>query len=312
MDRFDEMRTFVRVVEAGGISAAAERMAIAKSAVSRRLQELENRLGAQLLLRTTRRISLTDAGRAFYERCLRILDEVEEAELSVSSGQSQVHGTLRVAAPLSFTVRHLTPLIAEFLQRYPGVRLDLDVNDRQINIIEEGVDLTIRIGNLGDSSLIARRLTPIRAVLCASPGYLAEHGEPTSLEALNNHQGLAYGHITEQRQWTLLDKAGNRHIVRPTVRLRANNGDLLLDAAVAGLGVAVIPTFIGHRKLADGHLKQLLPDYEPEQSAAYALYPSRRHLPRRVRVFIDFLVERLGDTPGWERDIPQRRGNAAR
>ncbi|MFO7592592.1 MAG: LysR family transcriptional regulator [Pseudomonadota bacterium] len=300
MDRFDEMQSFVRVVESGGISAAAERLGLAKSAVSRRLQELENRLGVQLLQRTTRRISLTEAGRRFYERCLRILDELEEAEQSLSSEQQQVHGLLRVAAPLSFTLRHLMPIFNEFMYLYPEVRLDLDVEDRQINLLEEGVDLAIRIGRLDDSSLVARRLAPVQTVLCASPDYLTRYGLPRRPEDLNRHLGLNYGHLTDQRQWTLFDRKGMAHSVRPRMRMRANNGDVLLQAALAGLGIAVMPTFICHRELAEGRLQPLLDDYSAEQSAAYALYPSRRHLPLRVRVFIDFIAERLGERPPWD------------
>jgi DNA-binding transcriptional LysR family regulator len=299
MDRFDEMQTFVRVVESNGISAAAERLGMAKSAVSRRLQELENRLGVQLLQRTTRRISLTEDGRQFYERCLRILDELEEAEQSLSSEQQRVHGRLRVAAPLSFTLRHLTPLLNEFMQRYPAIRLDLDVEDRQVNLLEEGVDLAIRIGKLDDSSLVAKRLVPVQMVLCASPDYLAAHGEPKQPEDLQHHIGLSYGHVSDQRQWTLFDHSGRAHLLRPNIRLRANNGDLLLASLLANLGVAIMPTFICHQELAEGRLQRLLPDYRAEESAAYALYPSRRHLPRRVRVFIDFLAERLGGQPPW-------------
>jgi DNA-binding transcriptional LysR family regulator len=254
----------------------------------------------QLLQRTTRRIHLTEDGRQFYERCLRILDELEEAERSLSSEQQRVHGLLRVAAPLSFTLRHLTPLFNEFMQLYPEVRLELDVEDRQINILEEGVDLTIRIGKLDDSSLVAKRLAPIRATLCASPDYLVRHGEPLLPEELSRHEGVAYGHLSEQRQWTLFDKHGVAHSARPQIRMRVNNGDVMLASVLAGMGVAVMPTFICHRELAGGQLRRLLPDYHSEESAAYALYPSRRHLPLRVRVFIDFLAERLGERPPWE------------
>ncbi|MGM0593435.1 MAG: LysR family transcriptional regulator [Pseudomonadota bacterium] len=300
MDRFGEMQSFVRVVECGGITPAAERMGLAKSAVSRRLAELESRLGVKLLQRTTRRISLTEDGRHFYERSRVILEELEEAEGSLSSEQQRVHGMLRVAAPLSFTVRHLTPLINAFMQRYPEVQLELDVEDRSINLLKEGVDLAIRIGKLDDSSLVARRLAPVRAVLCASPDYLARHGEPQAPRQLAEHAGLTYGHLSEQRQWTLYDSAGTAHSIRPKTRMRVNNGDVILEAALAGLGLAVMPTFICYRELAAGRLRQVLPDYHAEASAAYALYPSRRHLPLRVRVFIDFLVEHLSESPPWE------------
>lgn len=299
MDRFEEMQSFVRVVESGGISAAAERLGMAKSAVSRRLQQLENRLGAQLLQRTTRRISLTEDGRQFYQRCLRILDELEEAEQELSSEQQRVHGVLRVAAPLSFTLRHLAPLLNEFMQRYPEVRLDIDVEDRQINLLEEGVDLAIRIGKLDDSTLVARRLAPIPAVLCASPAYIERHGLPLQPGDLRQHQGLSYGHLSEQKQWTFFDAQGAAHTAVPPIRMRANNGDLLLESLLAGLGIAVVPTFFCYRELAQGRLVRLLPEYQVPGSDAYAIYPSRRHLPLRVRVFIDFLAAGLGEQSPW-------------
>jgi len=301
MDRFDEMQTFVRVVESGGISAAAERLAIAKSAVSRRLQELENRLGVELLRRTTRRIGLTEEGRIFYERCLRILDEVDEAENTLRDEQRQVQGLVRLAAPLSFTLRHIAPLLTEFMQRYPGVRLDLDLDDRQIDIHKEGMDLTLRLGQLHDSSMVARRLAPVRTIVCASPTYLARHGEPHHPAELSGHQGLSYANLTEQRQWSFTDSAGATHVAHPMIRMRANNGDVLMQAALAGLGVTLMPRFLCYRELAAGSLVPLLDGYHTEESGAYALYPSRRHLPLRVRVLIDFLAERLGDEPPWEK-----------
>jgi DNA-binding transcriptional LysR family regulator len=298
MDRFDEMQSFVRVVDSGGISAAAEKMGIAKSAVSRRLQELENRLGVELLRRTTRRIALTEEGRQFYERCVRILDEVAEVENSLINEQQQVQGLLRMAAPLSLP---LWPLLGEFMQCHPGVRIDLDLEDRYIDILREGVDLAIRIGQLNDSSLVAKRLAPIRVVLCASPAYLERHGEPQTPEQLSEHQGLSYANLTEQRQWSFTDSSGKEHVGRPSIRMRANNGDVLLQAALDGLGIAVMPRFICYRELASGRLRELLSSYNTEESTAYALYPSRRHLPQRVRLLIDFLAERLGDVPPWEK-----------
>jgi DNA-binding transcriptional LysR family regulator len=265
---------------------------------------MENRLGVQLLQRTTRRISLTEDGRNFYQRCLRILDELEEAENSLSSEQQRVHGLLRVAAPLSFTQRHLMPLLDEFLHRYPEVRLELEVGDREINVIEERMDVTIRIGKLDDSSLLARRLTPVRLVVCASPAYLERFGLPEKPEELVVHQGLFYSHLPDHRQWTLYDGEGHSHTAIPQTRLRVNNGDLILEALLAGLGIAVMPTFICHRELGNGSLQQVLDEYSCGESAsAYALYPSRRHLPLRVRVFIDFLADRLGDNPPWEREL---------
>jgi len=300
MDRFDSLQTFVAVVETGGFSAAAVRMDRAKSAVSRQVAALETHLGVQLLNRTTRRLSLTEAGREFHERAQRILADLEEAELSVAAEQTALRGRLRLAAPLSFGVQHLAPALAEFLAQHPELVLDLDLDDRRINLVEEGFDLALRIGELPDSSLVARALAPIRMQLCASPDYLRRHGTPRTPEDLAFHAGLVYGNVPEAQQWRLLDAAGKVHSVKVPARLRANNGDVLLRAARDGLGVVVSPTFITHRALAAGELVPLLPDYRAPGTTAYAVYPSRRHLPQRVRVLIEFLAQRFGDTPYWD------------
>jgi DNA-binding transcriptional LysR family regulator len=300
MDRFDSLHTFVAVVEAGSFSAAAVRLDRAKSAVSRQLAALEAHLGVQLLNRTTRRLSLTEAGREFHERAQRILADLEEAELSVAAEQTALRGRLRLAAPLSFGVQHLAPALAEFLVLHPELVLDLDLDDRRINLVEEGFDLALRIGELADSSLVARPLAPIRMQLCASPDYLRRHGTPRTPQDLAFHAGLVYGNVPEAQQWRLLDAAGKVHSVKVPARLRANNGDVLIRAALDGLGVVVSPTFIAHRALATGELVPLLAEYQAPGTTAYAVYPSRRHLPQRVRVLIDFLAQRFGDTPYWD------------
>jgi len=306
MDRFEELQTFVAVVEAGSFSAAAERLNLAKSAVSRRIGDLEGRLGAQLINRTTRRLSLTDAGHRFYERSARLLGDMEEAELAVASGQTELRGRIRMAAPLSFGVLHLAPALDEFLAAHPELELDLDLNDRQINLVEEGIDLTLRIGHLADSSLVARRLAPIHMALCASPAYLQRQGMPRTPQELGRHQGLVYGNIPESQQWTFVAPSGESITVRVPTRLRANNGDLLLQAAIDGLGVVATPTFLSYRAVAEGKLQVLLPDYQMPPATAYAVYPSRRHLPQRVRALIDFLAGRFGDRPYWDA-VPARK-----
>lgn len=303
MDRFETLQTFVAVVEAGSFSAAAVRLDRAKSAVSRQVAALETHLGVQLLNRTTRRLSLTEAGREFHERAQRILADLEEAELSVAVEQTALRGRLRLAAPLSFGVQHLAPALAEFLTLHPELVLDLDLDDRRINLVEEGFDLALRIGELADSSLVARPLAPVRMLLCASPEYLRRHGTPRTPADLAFHAGLVYGNVPEAQQWRFLDAAGKAHSVKVPARLRANNGDVLVRAAVDGLGVVVSPTFIAHRALAAGELVPLLPDYQAPGTSAYAVYPSRRHLPQRVRVLIDFLAQRFGATPYWDADV---------
>jgi DNA-binding transcriptional LysR family regulator len=299
MERFEAMQTFVRVVEAGSFSAAAERMAVAKSVVSRRVQELEAHLGVRLLNRTTRRLSLTESGRHYYERVLRIIAEVEETELAITSEQAELRGELRLAVPLSFGLLHLMPLLNDFIAEHPVLLLDLNLSDRQLNLIEEGVDLAIRIGRLADSTLVARRLAPVRFVVCASPDYLQRFGEPHTPDELVDHQGLLYSNIPEGVQWSFSAGGRNRSVKVPT-RLRSNNGDALLQAAINGLGITVMPSFLGYNALAQGLLRPVLTDYPVPSEAIYAIYPSQRYLPRRVRALVDLLVDRFGEQPYWD------------
>jgi DNA-binding transcriptional LysR family regulator len=301
LNRLEEMQTFVRVVEAGSISGAAERMNIAKSAVSRRLADLEQRLGVQLFRRTTRRMNLTDTGRSFYERCLRILADVEEAELAVSQEHAALRGKLRVAVPLSFGLLHLGPAINEFQQRHPEVEFDLDFNDRQVDLLAEGFDLGLRIAELSDSSLIARRLATIRHVVCASPDYLERHGQPRHPTELAGHACLVYSNLPDPGTWSFQDAEGRPGSVKVDVRLRANNGEFLSRAAVAGQGIIVLPSFIVYRSIERGELVPLLTEYRWDSINAYAVYPPTRHLSNRVRAFVDFLAERFAGLPYWDR-----------
>jgi len=300
MDRFEDLRTFVAVVESGSFSRAAERMKVVKSAVSRRVSDLETRLGARLLNRTTRRLSLTETGRAFCERGKRILADMDEAENAVSSQHAALSGTLRVAAPLSFGIAHLAPAFNEFLALHASLDLDLDFNDRQVNVIEEGFDLAIRIGRLADSSLVARRLAPIHHLVCASPAYLARYGVPRVPEDLTRHVGLRYANVPERRVWRFRAATGEPYSVRVPCRLVTNNGDVLRDAAIAGLGLVVSPTFIVDEAVRAGRLVPLLVDQIWSETAAYALYPPGRQLSARVRALVDFLARRFGDHPYWD------------
>lgn len=291
MMRLESMETFVRVVEAGSISAAAEQMGIAKSAVSRRISELEERLGVQLIRRTTRRMSLTDTGRSFHERCVNILADVAEAEQAVSHEHGTLRGRLRVALPLSFGLSQLGPAINAFLQTHPGVEFDIDFNDRQVDLLAEGFDLALRIGELADSSLIARRLTGIRSCVCASPAYLQEAGTPVQPADLAHHACLTYSLVPEPRVWRYTGADGKAGSVHVNSRLQANNGDFLHRAALEGQGIVLQPLFIVQHSLDTGQLKSVLTDYEWPSTSAHALYPRTRHLSHRVRAFIDFLVD---------------------
>ena len=294
MDRFEEMQTFIRVVRAGSLTAAAERLNIAKSAVSRRLADLEARLGVQLLTRTTRRLNLTESGRQYYERCQTILADMEEAELAITSGDIELNGTLRIAAPLSFGITHLSPVLNEFLRLHPQLKLDLDLNDRTLNFMEEEVDLAIRIGHLSDSSLVARKLATARFIVCASPDYLARHGVPSQPSQLEQHTGLSYSYA-DSPFWHFVGHDGRDIAVRVYERIRANNGDVLLTAAIDGLGILMTPSFIGNDAIQQGKLIPILTDYSPPNRDIYAIYPRQRYLPQRLRVLIDYLVERFHD-----------------
>jgi len=301
MDRFAHMQVFVSVVEAGSISAAAERLNLAKSAVSRRLAELEAQLGASLITRTTRRLNLTDSGRAYYVRCIAILADLDEAEAAVSQAHGALKGTLKLALPLSFGLLHLSPLIQAFMTQHPDVRFELDFNDRQIDLMQEGFDLAIRIATLEDSSLIARRLAPIRHVLCASPGYLVKHGTPQVAADLAGHAGLVYSNLRDPGLWTYRSPDGLPGQVRVPVRLAASSGEFLMRAAIADEGLLLLPSFYVHEALHSGQLVRVLADHHWPELSAYAVYPPTRHLSNRVRALIDFLAERLAGEPYRDR-----------
>ena len=303
MDRFADLQTFVHIVTAGSISGAAAHMDVAKSAVSRRLAELEERLGVQLLRRTTRRLSLTESGRGFYERCLRILADLEEAEQGVLQAHAALRGTLRVALPLSFGLLHLAPAIQDFMVLHPSVEFELDFNDRHVDLMQEGFDVAIRIAQLQDSSLIARRIAPIRQVVCASPAYFATHGRPQQPADLTQHVCLAYSNLANPGTWAYQQADGRRGTVKIPIRLKSNNGDFLINAALAGHGIVMQPTFYVHQAIASGTLIPVLTEIQWPEINAYALYPSTRHLSTRVRAFVDFVAARFAGTPYWDRDV---------
>ncbi len=300
MDRFENMNAFVRVVEAGSISAAADRMDVAKSVISRRLKELETHLGVELFHRTTRQMNLTDSGRVFYQQSVRILADILEAEHATSQFHGALKGNLKVALPLSFGLMHLGPAINEFLQAHPEIEFDLDFNDRHVDLLAEAFDLAIRIASLPDSSLIARRLAPIQTVMCASPAYLERMGTPQSPHELIHHRCLVYNLIGNLENWNVFDATGQLIKTRITPYLKASNGEFLRDAAVAGMGIVLLPTFIVYQEIERGALMPIMTNYHYSQLAAYAIYPQTRHLSQRVRAFVDFLVERFEGLPYWD------------
>jgi len=302
MDKFEDLQAFVAVVETGSFTAASERLDSAKSAVSRRISALEERLGVQLLRRTTRVLNLTETGRGFYEHASRILADLVEAEAAVQQEHGELRGKIRLALPLSFGVRHMCKPIAAFSKLHPKVEFDLNLNDRRIDLIEEGADLALRIGRLQDSSLIAKRLFDTHAVVCASPHYLSVHGAPGSPEDLQTHDCLVYSNLPDPNQWSYVDNAGEKRSVKVRSVLAASSGDFLTNAAAHGMGLIMQPTFIASESIRRGSLVPVLTDYEWPLSPAYAVYPPTRHLSYRVRALIDFLAERFSGVPQWDRD----------
>ncbi len=302
MDRFEDLQAFVAVVEAGSFTAAAERLGSAKSAVSRRVSALEERLGVQLLRRTTRTLNLTETGQSFYEHSARILADLNEAESAVQQEHGELRGTLRVALPLSFGVRHMCKPIAAFSLAHPKIQFDLDLNDRRIELIEEGIDMAIRIGHLQDSTLIARKLFDVNLVVCASPHYLKEHGTPQTPDDLRAHDCLVYSNLADPDRWEWKDAHGKRRTVEVRTVMRASSGDFLANAAAHGLGIVMQPTFIAAESIRRGSLVPILEDFGWPVTPAYAVYPPTRHLSHRVRTFIDFLAERFSGSPQWDRD----------
>ncbi|MFP3444348.1 LysR family transcriptional regulator [Pseudomonas sp. SIMBA_067] len=291
MNPYEDMRIFAQVLEAGSFTAAADRLGMSKQSVSRRLMQLEERLGVRLLNRSTRRLDATPLGQHYYQSALRLLGEVQQVEHDISGQAQALRGTLRLSAPLSFAMSHLGCLLTEFLQLHPQVDVEVDLSDRAVDLIGEGYDLALRIGALEDSSLIARRIASVERVYCASPAYLQARGVPLKPEDLAGHDCLPYGH-SRQVQWQFR-QGGKAQAIQVTGRMRANNGELLRDAAIAGMGVTYLPTFIVGQALADGRLVNVLEEWTPPALQLSAVYPQHRQVARPVQGFVSFLRERL-------------------
>ena len=299
MQDLNAMAIFARVVESGGFSAAARELGISKSAVSKQVSQLEEQLKARLLNRTTRSLSLTEIGRDFHQRCQRIVAEAEEAVLAVNQLQDEPRGTLRLNLPMSFALDHITPLIPEFIKRHPELGMDMDLDDRVIDMIEEGYDMAVRIARLPDSSMVARKLAPFRAVICATPEYWKEHGKPTRPQDLSEHNCLQYKYLAGGNEWRFKGPKGPLGVkIKGTIR--ANNGSALHSVLLGGLGVGMLPSFIVGDNLKAGELECVLEDWMETDLGIYAVYPQTRHLSTKVRVFIDFLVAHFGAKPYWD------------
>jgi DNA-binding transcriptional LysR family regulator len=292
MDKLSSLRAFVKVVEHGSFSEAARSLRLSRSAVSKYVAELEQELGAQLLNRTTRSAAPTENGRAYYERCVAILAELEEADIAVTRLQAEPRGLLRINAPMSFGTLHLGPVLADFMGKYPELQIQLTLSDEQIDSVQEGFDVTLRIAELASSSLIARRLLGIDRVFCAAPSYIERRGAPAHPKDLKDHDCLTYGFLATGSQWKIIGADGEHWISVPW-RLCANNAEVLEQAAIQGRGIALLPAFIGGTALESGALVPVLDNYRAPEVALYAIYPPTRHLSSKVRLFIDFLVGRF-------------------
>jgi DNA-binding transcriptional LysR family regulator len=297
MDKTQEMTSFVAVVEAGSFVAAAGVLGLSKAAVSRQVAELEHRLGARLLHRTTRRLSLTDDGQLFYGRAKELLAAIDEAESEIASRSGEPSGLLRINAPLTFGVLHLAPLWGRFADAHPKVALEIDLSDRIVDLVEEGYDLAVRITNLPSSQLVSRQLASSRMVLCASPEYIARHGAPAHPDDLAAHRVISYSYWSTRDEWSFSGPDGEVR-VRTQPRIHANNGDTCRAAALDHQGIILQPDFLVGDDLRQGTLVELLPDYASLTIGIHAVYPSRKYLPIKTRRMVDFLVTAFA-TPSW-------------
>jgi DNA-binding transcriptional LysR family regulator len=284
------MDAFVRVVETGSFVAAAERLGISTSSLSRLIAELEQHLGARLLNRTTRRLSLTESGQSYYERCVVLLADLAEAEALAGQAAAEPRGTIRLTCSFSMAEQRVAPAIAAFSEAHARVKFELVVSDRMVDLVEEGFDLAIRVGPVGGETLVARRLGSTQAVLCAAPLYIARNGTPSKPQDLIRFNTLTYAYASAPRLWVFTDRKGQAHEVRVAGTLHANSGDALRSAAIGGLGIIYEPEFLLQDALRQGHLVRLLPEYEGFRGDIWAVYPSRRHLSLKVRLFVDHIA----------------------
>ena len=298
INKFDSLQAFVKVVEAGGFAAAARQMNLSRSAVNKLVINLENHLGVQLLQRSTRRVSPTPTGLAFYDRCVEILADLTSAEAAVTQLQAEPKGNLRINAPMSFGMSHLAPVVVEFMAQYPNLRVQLTLEDRFVDPIAEGFDVTVRIATPPDSAaVVVHALAEVPQWLCAAPAYLEQSSQPQHLRELHNHSCLHYGYLTSGNQWKVRGQDGEQAV---TIQgsLCSNNGEVLREAAIAGLGIVMLPEFLVHAALKSGQLVRVLPSYTPTTLALCVIYPANRHLSTKVRLFTGFLRDRVTTMPG--------------
>jgi len=303
MDRIDAMRAFVAVVTEGSFSNAANTLQLSPQLVSKYVSKLEEQLNTRLLNRTTRKVSLTEAGSHYFGHAQQILLSIDDMESKLGGLQQNPKGVLRISAPVSFALKHMAKLITDFQIHYPLVKVDLQLTDRKVDIVEEGFDVALRIGQLKSSSLIAKKVAPIRVVLCAAPEYLKKYGTPTQPEDLERHRYLHYSYMNMDGKDDIYQLLKAKYLKQGS-ELRSNNGDVLVDAAIAGAGIVLQPTFIISEALSSGKLVVVLPKLEPEALGLYAVYAHRKLLPHKVRCFIDFVEGYYGTPPYWDESIP--------
>ena len=295
MDRLTEMEAFATVVDQGGFTDAAKKMGISKSAVSKHISSLEARLGARLLNRTTRRVSPTEIGLAYYDRARRVLSDAGEADALVASMQSAPAGLLRLSVATDFGVNHLSPILGDFLQQFPDITVNMVLNNRYVELISEGFDMAIRMGDLEDSSLRARKLTETQMRMIAAPSYFEKHGRPTRLDDLNSHKLLHYSNQASGNAWKITAPSGEERQIRSAGWLSVNDGQSLLNACIAGLGIAYLPSFLYANAMEQVQVVDVMPDLPIERTGIYAVYPPGRFTQPKVRAFIDFLVAHFNE-----------------
>jgi DNA-binding transcriptional LysR family regulator len=303
MRNLTDIAVFVQVVDSGSFTAAAERLELTRSVVSKYISRLEDRLKVRLLNRTTRRLSLTEAGQIFYERSQFGLGEIEAAEAEVAKLQATPRGRLKINAPMSFGILHIAPAMAEFQRQNPEVQLDMNLDDCQIDLVEQGYDVAVRIAELPDSSMVATRLAPCHHVVCASSDYVKRYGTPRTPDDLRKHNILSYRYQDSPNEWRFLSPDGRYSSVPVTGSIEMNNSLALRQAVLGGAGIMLTPTFIVGEDIAAGRLLKLLPEYHAKEVSIYAVYAGRRHLTPKVRAFIDYMKKRFSDPPYWDKNI---------
>lgn len=298
MDRFHAISAFAKVVETGSFARAAERLGVSVSSVSRHVTDLEAHLDARLLNRTTRRLSLTEVGRGFHERCVQLLADLEEAEESAGAGAVIPRGTLRISCAVTFGTRYLAPAVGAFMARYPDMRFDVELSDRSVDLVDEGFDAAVRIGAIGGQNLVGRKVGVTQLVCCAAPAYVARFGEPRTPEDLARHACLLYAYAAQRDVWTFTDGTGRERKVRVAGPVHSNNGSFAQALAVEGIGIAFEPDFIVGDDVRSGRLLPILRGFTPPSTGINVVYASRRHLSAKVRAFAEFLAARFAQ-PEW-------------